>query len=362
MSETVKQAIITVTFYFGSGNEPIEQLKRKYIVKNWQTEDDLRRLLDEIAAEMNYVSGYGIKSIAAEAEQLKFTIDYGNRFMPYGDYNKKHYRGFWDCLRFEVGHRQTGAGIKTIRLEIPRVDYSVNDMATIPPQYPLDNRLFQIKADPIGSRKQIRQIGTICSLSFDRKDPIFLSFCNKIYEGEILFPKIKKEWRHVNRHSLSSWWKLPEAQTTPYQRKKAEKQEKTENRKRKLLARQENQTRKLLKKHGIVAEESQPKTKPTQVYIIEQTGEHGFSTIYKIGISKSPQKRLQALTTSNPFELQIVHTFAAEPAEEAEAQLHAKYEHIHQKGEWFKLSPAELAALKRITAFREGRFIISETA
>lgn len=50
------QATLTVTFYFGPGDSPPYRLDKKYIVKNWTDEAHLRRLLGEIAAEMNHLS------------------------------------------------------------------------------------------------------------------------------------------------------------------------------------------------------------------------------------------------------------------------------------------------------------------
>jgi hypothetical protein len=354
MAENDHQATITVTFYFRSGNEPTEQLKKKYVVQSWDTEDDLRRLLDEIASELNYLSGYGIRSITVAAKQMKFTIDYDNRFMPYS-YSLDFF-GFRHNLKFEVGEQYSGRATKRVWFEIPRVSIYKGYMDIVP-KYDSIDRLFQIKLEYFRHKRKKQ----ILHLSFDRDNPILISFLHKIYEGEILLPDVKHEWRHNKQRAYYMVWKtLPEAQTTQYQWKKSEKQEKTEKREKKLLERHEKQTTKLLKKHGIVADEPQPRVKPTQVYIIQQIGEHGFSTLYKIGISKSPQKRLQGLTTSNPFELKIVHTFVAEPAEEAEAQLHAKYEHIHQKGEWFKLTDEQLTELLQIKAFKDGQFIKGE--
>ena len=58
----------------------------------------------------------------------------------------------------------------------------------------------------------------------------------------------------------------------------------------------------------------------------------------KIGVSNALGKRLKALQTSNPFPLEIVHCFIAEPAEKAEKCLHTKFQQSQLNGEWFQLS------------------------
>ncbi|MFN8457656.1 MAG: hypothetical protein U0401_23860 [Anaerolineae bacterium] len=62
-SEAINQAKIAVTFYSGSVDDVWDTLSKKYIVKNWNDEADLRRLLDEIAGEMNYISGVFIQQL-----------------------------------------------------------------------------------------------------------------------------------------------------------------------------------------------------------------------------------------------------------------------------------------------------------
>jgi hypothetical protein len=76
-----------------------------------------------------------------------------------------------------------------------------------------------------------------------------------------------------------------------------------------------------------------------------------------IGISNAPGKRLQSLNTSSPFTLKIIHKFVAEPAEEAEAQLHLLFKRSRMSGESFKLTSGQIAELKLITEFKDGKFI-----
>ena len=66
---------------------------------------------------------------------------------------------------------------------------------------------------------------------------------------------------------------------------------------------------------------------------------------------------MQALQTSNPFELRLVHTFVADPAEDAEVQLHARFAANQLEGEWFRLTPEQIAELQQIVAYKHGEFI-----
>jgi hypothetical protein len=53
----------------------------------------------------------------------------------------------------------------------------------------------------------------------------------------------------------------------------------------------------------------------------------------------------------------MVHRFVAEPAEDAEAALHAMFQDARMSGEWFRLTPEQVADLKKITGFKNGVFI-----
>src|SRR5574342_658211 len=105
MEELTNKAIITVTFYKGAGDTSLDWLSRKYVVKNWRDENHLRQLLDDIAREMNHISGYGILAIQVDSEHMNFTVDYKSRYKPY-KLETAHYSfdEFRDILRFNVGY------------------------------------------------------------------------------------------------------------------------------------------------------------------------------------------------------------------------------------------------------------------
>jgi len=57
--------------------------------------------------------------------------------------------------------------------------------------------------------------------------------------------------------------------------------------------------------------------------------------IIKIGYAKDPYKRISAVQTGCPFDLEILKVFEGNLT--LEKQLHDKYKKYHLRGEWFKL-------------------------
>lgn len=53
----------------------------------------------------------------------------------------------------------------------------------------------------------------------------------------------------------------------------------------------------------------------------------------KIGLSDDPVRRLGALQTANGSELRLLRTMPGD--EQVEAELHARFQHLRQRGEWF---------------------------
>ena len=112
MDDGGKTAVITVSFYRGVKEPSLDRLNKKYVVKRWRDEAHLRQLLDKIAYEMNYISGYGIWNIKVKAEQLMFTIDYRDSYKPYklNDADNFNY-GFSYTLGFTIGQSSYGRAI-----------------------------------------------------------------------------------------------------------------------------------------------------------------------------------------------------------------------------------------------------------
>ena len=75
------------------------------------------------------------------------------------------------------------------------------------------------------------------------------------------------------------------------------------------------------------------KTKP-KLYII---GLSGVESIYKIGISVNPHRRLKQLQTGCPFLLKLMWTMGVPNAQEMEKRLHMCLKASHVSGEWYKI-------------------------
>lgn len=80
-----------------------------------------------------------------------------------------------------------------------------------------------------------------------------------------------------------------------------------------------------------------------KIYLIKSLNEG----VYKIGVSKNPNKRLKALQTGNPSPVEILYLYETENAYKIEKSLHNRYSHFNTHGEWFELS------IKEETSFME---------
>ena len=56
----------------------------------------------------------------------------------------------------------------------------------------------------------------------------------------------------------------------------------------------------------------------------------------KIGVSHSPDSRLNDLQVGNPYDLTMLKTI--DVSDKAEAYLHDKFSHLHHRREWFNLN------------------------
>ena len=62
----------------------------------------------------------------------------------------------------------------------------------------------------------------------------------------------------------------------------------------------------------------------------------------KIGISKNVENRISNLQTANPNEINLLHTFPASNAREAESVLHQKFSHLRIRNEWYSLKKEDI--------------------
>jgi hypothetical protein len=79
------------------------------------------------------------------------------------------------------------------------------------------------------------------------------------------------------------------------------------------------------------------------VYLIR--AENG---LYKIGKAKNISRRMQPFSVSFPMKWEIVCYFQSEDYNAAELKLHRKFASKRDVGEWFRLSPADVAHITGI--------------
>jgi hypothetical protein len=86
----------------------------------------------------------------------------------------------------------------------------------------------------------------------------------------------------------------------------------------------------------IIFVNKQTDKKPQYIYLIQKNTE----SIYKIGISDDPLKRLKQLQTGNSARLHLIKIFAVQDARAIEKRLHRllMFHRCSPRGEWFKLS------------------------
>jgi hypothetical protein len=87
-----------------------------------------------------------------------------------------------------------------------------------------------------------------------------------------------------------------------------------------------------------------------KIYLIKSLNEG----VYKIGVSKYPNTRLQAIQTGNPSEVQLLYVFESDYAYKIETSLHNRYSHFNTHGEWYELSiQEEISFLKTCAKIEE---------
>lgn len=88
-----------------------------------------------------------------------------------------------------------------------------------------------------------------------------------------------------------------------------------------------------------------------KIYLIKSLNEG----VYKIGVSKNPNKRLKEVQTGNPSPVEILHLYETENAYKVEKSLHNRYSHLNTHGEWFELSiNEELSFMETCSKIEEG--------
>lgn len=74
-----------------------------------------------------------------------------------------------------------------------------------------------------------------------------------------------------------------------------------------------------------------------KIYLIKSIED----SVYKIGVSKNPNKRLKQHQTGNSSPLVLLFQYETVLSYEIERILHRRYSHFKKEGEWFDLSIKE---------------------
>ncbi|UYE95857.1 hypothetical protein KNLIENLN_00044 [Sinorhizobium phage NV1.1.1] len=98
------------------------------------------------------------------------------------------------------------------------------------------------------------------------------------------------------------------------------------------------------------------KVDPCFVYVIGMREGQVVLPYSKIGVAQNIRKRLDALSTSNPFELFCGYEHAFEnrrDAMNAEYRAHLQFQERRVRGEWFSIHPEECSSLVSLLLGRE---------
>lgn len=74
--------------------------------------------------------------------------------------------------------------------------------------------------------------------------------------------------------------------------------------------------------------------------------------IYKIGISKDPEKRVKTISTYCPFKIDIINKWRVKDNRQIEKELHEKYSKTQTNREWFALSSIDISDIRKFVLER----------
>jgi len=80
------------------------------------------------------------------------------------------------------------------------------------------------------------------------------------------------------------------------------------------------------------------------VYLMESIRD--YDTIYKIGYSKNPNKRIKNIQTGNDGLVKIIEIFETKHGKKLEVFLHNLYSHKRKNMEWFDLNIDDINSFK----------------
>ena len=81
------------------------------------------------------------------------------------------------------------------------------------------------------------------------------------------------------------------------------------------------------------------------VYVIQDVD---VTKYYKIGYTTHPVTRMENFGVKLPFEIEVIAILETDDAEELEQELHQRYTKLWIRGEWFKLTGADIEEILSI--------------
>lgn len=109
------------------------------------------------------------------------------------------------------------------------------------------------------------------------------------------------------------------------------------------LAREEKDRRRVKAVRNAQREERRKRKAPGFVYLIRS--EVGY---YKIGRTVNPDDRIRTFSVRLPFRVEYEHLIKCEDQRALEKQLHTKFADKRIDGEWFELTPDDVAYIKSL--------------
>lgn len=137
-------------------------------------------------------------------------------------------------------------------------------------------------------------------------------------QGEIL---LKSEWEELRTKTDLSYESETDGSISEYNDYLHEEREKAHETRRSF------QSKRSIDRSGFV-------------YIAESGG------VYKIGMTKNPQKRMSQISPLLPHPINIIHVREVDDCSRAESFLHEKYASKRLNGEWFALSEDDIKDIR----------------
>ena len=328
---------ITLTFY-STWYYP-QTTRRKFQLRNLMGEtvetqtDHARQIMDEVAAELYYLSGFGIDKGVVQAGTTKLFQT------TYPDLTPKIDKLRFSGMLIQFTRPSTYTWVKdgadrwyvpTDDLEngwqrVAKLGYKTKSfrIPVVALRQPHDGYMSFFRfLQPLTRKRKRTSYGF--SVLYDREDSIFVRFLDRFQETGNLALGERNFFNSENGYINF------EGRPWPKSKAKSEKMP----RKSRLA--------------------SQPVDNIDYVYIIRA----GRTNLYKIGKSNDPQGRLDNLQTANPYKLKLIHTFKADNASAAEEELHGLLCKKQMEGEWFRLSIDVKNRLTNIAEYRQNNFRI----